>query len=166
VPDARPAGVREIGRRIVLSRRRGDLRSTHGHQEGRSMSSSPSLHNPSRLFSTVPNTFARRDPWLTTDEAAKYLDVTRWTIHRYVRDGRLAAEPTYSGQQLLFRLSAIDAIDAQRKATRLYAVPLRTRHVPGGGAQQLALFQPARSMLFVPVPANKPATTVARRTRF
>ncbi len=53
------------------------------------------------------------DPWLTSDEAAKYLKIARSTLHDLVSEGRL---PRLGGRKtkIMLRRSDLDAYIASR----------------------------------------------------
>jgi excisionase family DNA binding protein len=56
---------------------------------------------------------SNEDRWLTSDEAAEYLGLARWTVHDLVSEGKL---PRHGGRKtkLMFRASELDAYVASR----------------------------------------------------
>lgn len=56
--------------------------------------------------------------WLSVEEAAEYLGVSRRAIHKYVQQGRLAAFKAPIGGRTLFKREDLDAFRKIRPISR------------------------------------------------
>ena len=75
-------------------------------------------------------------PLLRVKEAAQLLKVSKWTIYRWIDEGRLEATKIGGGSLRIFRLSVTSLVDGNRTDPRpnepvphLKAVPLSGRRV-------------------------------------
>jgi hypothetical protein len=92
----------------------------------------------------------RSSQLVTTADAARMLEVSRWTVRWFARQRQLLVYQTTRSGQRLFRKGDVERLSDQRREARLTGVKvLRPKKVGvPGEPQQLALFTaaPARKM--------------------
>jgi excisionase family DNA binding protein len=59
-----------------------------------------------------------RERWMTTEEVAHLLGVTRQTISRWIREGRLPARAIASGPRVIYRIRYSAFIEFVRRYVR------------------------------------------------
>lgn len=64
-------------------------------------------------------------PLLRVQEAARLLQVSRWTIYRWIEEGRLEATKIGHGSLRIFRTSVSELIEGNR--TESWAIPREPR---------------------------------------
>lgn len=57
----------------------------------------------------------RNDRWMTTDEVAQLVGVTRQTVARWCRQGRIAARAIESGPRVIYRIRYSAFVDFVRR---------------------------------------------------